>query len=75
MDPQSFSRPRSCATEKRSGIENDAVASGRGTILYTTGKKKLQKKNITVLSFPFFFTLLDSDMTPWDPELLSGPNR
>ena len=42
MDPQSFPRPRSCATETRSGIENDAVASGGGTILYTTGKK-LQK--------------------------------
>ena len=44
MDPQNFSRPRSCATEKRSGVENDAVASGGGTLLYTTGKK-LQKIN------------------------------
>ena len=44
MDPQNFSRPRSCATEKRSGIENDAVASGGGTLLYTTGKKTAKNK-------------------------------
>ena len=55
MDRQSFSRPRSCATEKRSGIENDAVASGGGTILYTTGKKTAKKKyNSTFFSILFY---------------------
>ena len=56
MDPQSFSRPRSCATEKSSGIENYAVASGGGTLLYTTGKK-LQKKIIIINNSTFFSIL------------------